>query len=266
MASSPNSFLKTLPASENSSASAQFTAALLLPFRAARFLWRERNLWRYAALPALVHLALFTGAAALALTLADDALARWIWAEPSGALTLGWYVVYALALIAGLVLAYVAALLVGGVVVSPLNDRLSERTEQVLTGGVRNSDEPLWRVTLRSVASTAFITTLYGVLLVPVLLLNVVPGVGSAAATVLGFTLSAFFLAWEYADICLARHGLGLRRKLRILRRRPALTFGFGAGATLLLWMPLLNVLVMPAAVTGGTALALTLRNLHESA
>lgn len=240
---------------------------LALPFRAARFLLSHRSLWPFAIAPVLIHGALLVGAAVFVLAYADAA-AAWIWAPPSGttfwstALLALWYVLYLLVLAFGLVTAYATTLLVSGVVASPFNDTLSARAEALLRDngpGGPNDGRPLWREALYSLRSTALVLALYLTLMGPVLLLNVVPGLGSMAATGLGTGVSAFFLTLEFADITLARYGYRLRQKLRLLRAHPGLTAGFGLSTSLLLWIPLLNLLCVPIAVVGGTAMALAL-------
>jgi CysZ protein len=76
---------------------------------------------------------------------------------------------------------------------------------------------------------------------------------------VLGAGVGAFFLTLEFTDLTLARHGYRLRQRLQLLRHHPGLTAGFGLGTSLLLWIPVVNVLCVPIAVVGGTALALSL-------
>lgn len=247
-----------------------FVRAVALPFRAARFLAAHRALWPLVVVPVLINLALFVVAVVLVVAYAGDVVAV-LWAPPPGAhgvwtgvLLVFWYVLYAAAVVLGLMAAYVATLLLSGIVSSPFNDVLSARAERLLTG--RAAPSPggsVLREAVQSVVSTATIVLLYTALMVPVLLLNVVPGAGSLAATLLGTVLGAFFLALEFTDVALARRGYPLRRKLRLLRAYPALTVGFGLSTSLLLWIPLLNILGIPIAVVGGTALALALDAEH---
>lgn len=244
----------------------RFVRALVLPLRATAFLARQPRLWPLVIVPALINVVLFVGAAAVVVWNADNLLGTF-WARPAvdawyawGMLAL-WYLAWFAALLLGLVLAYVVVLLVGGIVASPFNDVLSERTEMLLTG---RSEMPqggtgFWGGVLHSIGSTTAITGLYLALMLPVLLLNVVPGVGSMAATVVGSVVGAFFVALEYADTTFERYGYRLRDKVALLRRHAALAGGFGLGTGLLLWIPFINFLCIPIAVVGGTALALAL-------
>jgi CysZ protein len=62
-------------------------------------------------------------------------------------------------------------------------------------------------------------------------------------------------LAVEYLDYPMGNHGLSFSEQRRRLRRRPMLSLSFGAGVLLLMLIPGLNFLAMPAAVAGATAL-----------
>ncbi len=253
--------LAGLYAAGGRSAPVRFAHALGLPLRAARFVLGQPRLWPFVAVPALVNVVLFVAGAGLVLAYAGDMLGA-VWARPEAAALAGWvllalwYAAFALVVGLGLVLAYVLVLLAGGIVASPFNDALSERTERVLTGRpVPQPDAPWWREAARSIASSAAVAGIYVALLAPVLLLNLVPVAGSLAATVLGWGLGAFFLSVEFTEGALARRGLRLRDRLALLRANAASALGFGLGTSLLLWIPLLNFVTIPVAVVAGAAL-----------
>lgn len=237
------------------SAPSRFVRAFVLPWRGLGLLRRQRRWWPWALAPAAVHLVLFVAAAWGVAAGADAVVAAW-WAQPEGGLLqAAWYAAVAVAVAVGLGLAYVLTLLVGGVLASPFVDALSERAEALLAGAAAEGGSGV----VRSIVASAAVLGLYVLLLLPVLLLNAVPVLGSLAATALGALLGAFFLALEFAGGVLERRGLGLRARLRLLRRHLALTLGFGLGAALMLWVPFVNLLVLPAVAVGGTALGLAL-------
>ena len=78
------------------------------------------------------------------------------------------------------------------------------------------------------------------------------PGI-NVIAPVLWVLFSAWMLALEYADYPLGQRGLTFREQRRLLRRHWPLTLGFGGMTLLLTLIPVLNFLVMPAAVIGAT-------------
>jgi CysZ protein len=73
------------------------------------------------------------------------------------------------------------------------------------------------------------------------------------AAAGVGWT--ALFACAEYLDPPLARRGGSFVEVRRVLARRTALALGFGLSVTVLLWVPLLNLFLLPLAVVAGTLL-----------
>lgn len=244
----------------------RFVRGLVLPFRAAAFVARQPRLWPFVVIPALINMALFAVAAGLVIAYAGDVLG-WLWPRPlvegvlDGLVLVLWYGASLVFGVVGLAASYLLVVLVGGIVASPFNDILSERTERLLTGTpVPETGETWWGGILKSIGSSAFITALYLLLLAGVLLLNLIPAVGSIVATVSGACLGAFFLSLEYSDNTFERYGFTLGQKIRTLRTHLSLSLGVGLGASFFLWIPLLNFLCIPIAVVCGTALALSLQ------
>ena len=87
-----------------------------------------------------------------------------------------------------------------------------------------------------------------------VLLLSFVPGVNVIAAP-LSFLLGAWIMAVQFADFTPENNGLPFKETRATLARRRALTLGFGVPTAVGIGIPLVNLLVAPAAVAGGTAL-----------
>ncbi|MGM0556952.1 MAG: EI24 domain-containing protein [Myxococcota bacterium] len=246
----------------------QFKAGFFLPFKSARFLVRNTELIPFVIIPALINIVLF-GIAAYFFVGNIGEVVDWLWTKPitdgflSYLLLALWYVVYVVAILVALLLSYAVVLVTGGLVASPFNDFLSERTERILTGA-GEFPEPEGGVAaqiLRSVVSSGAIALTYVLIMVPILLLNLIPGVGNAAATILGGAVSAFFLALEFTDPVLERYHFRVRDKFGMIRSHLPLTGSFGFGTSLLLWVPLLNFLCMPIAVIGGTSLAVALKD-----
>jgi CysZ protein len=246
-----------------------FVRALLMPLAAAGFLRRHRALWGLALAPAALHLLVFGGLASLVVLRADAVAARLAEASALGGRGLGAGVegmLWAVVLVVGLVVAYVAALVLAGLFASPFNDVLAARTERRLTGRVAGAERSLLGEAFVAVATTLSVALLYGAALALVLLLGLVPGVGPLAVAVLSPLVSAFFLTLECADFTLARRGLPLGAKLRLVRAHLPVTLGFGLGAALVLYVPVVNLLALPAAVVGGTAVAVALGEAAEDA
>jgi CysZ protein len=260
--------IENLMAVERAGRRARFVAGLVLPLKAAGFLLGHPALWAWAILPALINLFIFALTATGLIWLAPSVLGM-VWSQPEVMVWTDWfwrglwYVLFVIVVIASVALAYFVVLLVSSVVASPFNDKLSQLTEESLSGTVRQArpDESTAASIIRSVAHSLGALLLYLACLLPLLPLHLIPGAGSLLYTVFAMGVSAFFLALGYSDNTLDRQGLDFSQKVATIRREFDISMGFGAGTTLLLLIPLVNLVTMPIAVVGGTILGMTLRD-----
>lgn len=144
--------------------------------------------------------------------------------------------------------------LIGG----PFNGLLSARVERHLVG-----DEPDSGMNLAQEAGDAVLGEcrlwLYYlkralVLLLVTLALFFIPFI-NAVIPLLWFAFGAFMLSFEYMDNPMGNRGMAFRDKIACLRQRRWLYLGFGSAVTLVTMVPVVNLIVMPAAVAGATAL-----------
>jgi len=167
-------------------------------------------------------------------------------------------------LLAGLliaVLGLVLVLLLSSVVAAPFNDALSEAIEHMLTG----RSAPPFSVShmLADVARTVRLEILkvfvYLGVVGPMFLASVfLPGIGQLVSLV-GFALTAIYLGVDYIDWPAARRNWSVRDRVAFARNELPAVAGFGTGVWILLFVPLVNLFFMPAAVAGGTMLFLGL-------
>ena len=142
---------------------------------------------------------------------------------------------------------------VANLIAAPFNGLLAERVERLATPGAPRPATPLNWKDLALSPLTEVRKLLYFIgWAIPLLLLSFVPVV-NAIAPLLWALFSAWMLALEYADYPLGNRGLNFREQRRFLRRHWPLTLGFGGMTLLLTLIPILNFLVMPAAVIGAT-------------
>ena len=120
----------------------------------------------------------------------------------------------------------------------------------------------LLRDVVRSVLFEALKLAVYGAIMLGLVRVRVArAGDRGALQTVVGGVLTALYFAIDYVDWAASRHGLSVAPAPRLRGRATCgRCSGFGAGVWLLLFVPLLNLLFMPAAVAGGTLLFLDLR------
>ena len=249
----------------------RFFGGLRLPFQAAKFLASTPSLWGWAILPALINITLFA-VVAIGLLLNAGRILDWLWSRPDVGvwyewLFVGiWYLLFVVLLGGSVFIAYYAVLLIAGAIASPFNDKLSRETEELLCGDLvdnREDESELYGIA-RSIFVSVATTVLYLMCLAGLLFLHLIPGFGSLVYTALAACLSAIFLSIEYTDELLDRRGLGFVEKLKLLNSHRDAAAGFGAGTSLLLLIPLVNLLAMPIAVIAGTVLGLAVAQWDE--
>lgn len=236
-----------------------FMTGLLAPFRAMALVRRTPRLQRLARWMAVVTAISLVAIAWLLFLYADD-LVRLVWTRPEHwAGSFAWALVV---LFVFLALFAIGATIVPPLLLTPLQDPLSETVEALATGHT----PPAFSVGLfarsvyvglRHTLARILIMTGGLVLLLP---LNLIPGIGSLAYTVLATIWSAVWLAGEHLGAPMARHLFRWAAVQRLLRERLQLVLGFGLGCTILLWVPILNFFFLPYAIVAGTLLFCALR------
>jgi CysZ protein len=230
-----------------------FQGLALLP-RSWGLIFRTPRLLGLSALCALVTLVAL-GALAVLLGTYTPELLGWLWTRPEAWYgRVLWYVLLALMF---LVLLVVGANVVLPLVLAPLQDPLSERTEE-LCGNYTSPPFQLGSFLQGLVTSVAHTLARVFFLLLGLAVLfplNLLPVVGNMAWTVLGTLWTMLWLAGEHLAAPMTRHGYSFAEVRRALRGRWLLCLGFGAGVFVLLWVPILNSFFLPVAVVGGTLL-----------
>lgn len=188
-----------------------------------------------------------------------DALVSAIWGAPTGDDWLAWlaraahWIFDALVwLVLGL-LALVATMLVGSVVAAPFNARLGEVLDARLTG---HAAPPfaLSRVVL-DVVRTVAIEVVFFVLNVILFVASVAMPALAPALVIVGFVLTAYYFAIGYLEIPQVARDRTMGDRFRFLGRHAMAILGFGTGVGLFLFVPIVNLLFMPAAVAGAVML-----------
>lgn len=251
-----------------------FFSGLSYPIRGMRFVFREHpGLVRYWIVPVILTLLAFVGLGWAVIEHHAVWVARiWSPVPASGAtgyavrtllVALDWLLV-----LLALALGSILVLLSTTVIAAPFNDALSaavERIEGTLPEG-RNAIADVTRDLVRSVVlELAKLAALFG-LMTPLLILNLLlPAVGAPLAFMVGFAVTLVYLAIDYTDWPAARRGRGVRDRLRALGRDPGPFLGFGLATHALLFFPGVNLMLMPAAVAGGTLMFLDLERRGEA-
>jgi CysZ protein len=157
--------------------------------------------------------------------------------------------------VAGLlaILSYTAVTLAVG---DPFYEAIAEDIENELGGVPDEVERPFPASMLRSLRDSGRLILTTALIAIPLFLVGLIPVVGQVTATVLGAVVGGWFLAVEVTGVAFYRRGLGLAERRRKLRTQRKTALGFGVAIFLCFLIPLGGVLMMPAAVAGGTLLA----------
>lgn len=246
---------------------ATFSRGLFALPRGLVYLVRHPGLWVFAGLPLAINLVLFLGLMALAQAYLLPALMEWLtpgefptwlaWLEAFLRPLLRW-LVWGLAWLLLILVAAISFTTVGCVIAAPFNDLLSEKVERLLLGrtlGAPFSWSLLMEDAVRTIAQAAGkLAIVAGVFLVTLPFL-LVPVVGQILVPAVNTLVAIWFLAVEFVDLPMARARWQLATRRAWCRGRKGMVLGFGSSVYVVCLIPLMGLLVLPAAVTAGTIL-----------
>lgn len=143
--------------------------------------------------------------------------------------------------------------LVANLIASPFNGLLAERVVRLVDPAVpRPQQRPIWQEIVLSVVVEIKKLGYFLLWALPILLLFLIPGF-NALASLIWLAFGAWLLALQYMDYPMSNNGIPFRQQRQHLKQRGALVLGFGSAVMLLTLVPVVNFVVMPAAVIGAT-------------
>lgn len=212
-----------------------------------------KGLKRFVLIPLLVNFVLFSGA--IMWLLSELGLhMEWIISQlPSWATWLE-FLIYPIALVLLVFFFSLFFTTAANWLAAPFNGVLAERVEQHLTGVSPPSDNltALFKAVPHTVIREwkkllYFIPRFIGYFLIGLLL----PGLGQ----LIWFMFIAWVLAIQYCDYAFDNNKQNFDKMRYVLRQNKAVCFGFGAAVSIFTMVPFLNLLVMPVAICGATAM-----------
>ncbi|MFQ5642338.1 MAG: sulfate transporter CysZ [Thiogranum sp.] len=217
-------------------------------------LLRKPGLRRFVVMPLLINILLFGGLIGWAYGWVDGSSRAMIGGLPEW---LHWlrYIVIPVFVLTSLVVIFYGFSILANLIAAPFNGLLAEAVERHLAGTELQGD---WRQLLRdilpSIMSELRKLLYFALRALPLLLLLLVPLV-NVAVSVLWVLFSAWMMTVQYMDYPMANHHLFFRDQRARLRKRPLLAWSFGGLVMLCTLIPVVNFIVMPAAVAGATAI-----------
>lgn len=224
-----------------------FSGATCL-FQGFKLLFHPK-LRKFVLVPILVNLLLFIALTALLIQQFDQPLSFMMLYLPSWLDFLAWIVLAVLALFLVLVYGYSFSMITN-VIAAPFYGFLAERAEELVTGKQLDG-ETLLQMIPRTLARELRKVWYFLWRSLLILLLSFIPLIGPLIAAL----WAAWSMSIQYSDYAADNHQWPFRTLRQSLRRRAPSSLGFGAIVMLGMMVPLLNILIIPAAVIGGTLL-----------
>ncbi|MFC3894695.1 EI24 domain-containing protein [Lentzea rhizosphaerae] len=143
-------------------------------------------------------------------------------------------------------------IMIGG----PFYEYIAEEVEDEL-GGVPEAEQVgWWRAFLVGLRSTILLVGTSILFAIPLFLCGFIPVVGQTVVPVLAVCINGYLLGIELTGIPFTRRGRTFKQRRQILATRRAMVLGFAVPAYLLCLIPLAAMVVIPAAMAGGTVLS----------
>jgi CysZ protein len=169
---------------------------------------------------------------------------------------LSWIITPLLWLIGGLMTGYLSTFVVL-MLTSPFHALLAEKVEEGITGepvpaldGIAAALIEVPRALFREIRKVLY----YVPMALGVLLLTIIP-VFNAFAPLAWFLLGAWMMSLQFVDYPMDNHRLPFRDVRDACAARRLSTIGFGGAVAFFTGIPLINLVVIPAAVIGATIL-----------
>ncbi len=235
-------------------------------FRGLHFIFfRHPDLVRIWIFPILITIAVLV-AALWGVWTGYQPLVEWLWPTPEDGFLWGvHWLVELLVAVTGFILAFVVTMLLTPLLAAPFNGKLSAEVERLVTG---NQPPPSTlpeevRFILRSIGLEALKLLFYLLATTPLWVLSLLLPPLSPIGSALGFWLTAMHAAVDFTDSPQERRRRGVIDTYAFAFRHFWPMFGFGTGVFGFLFIPFVNLLFLPAVVTGGTLLYLDLAPDH---
>ncbi|MFN3016428.1 sulfate transporter CysZ [Vibrio coralliilyticus] len=142
-------------------------------------------------------------------------------------------------------------------IAAPFNGLLAEKVEEHLTGKAVNDDGMLAvvkdtpRILAREWKKLLYVLPKA----IGLFILLLIPALGQTLGPILWFGFTAWMLAVQYCDYPFDNHKVPFNEMRNSLKQKQGKAYSFGALVAIFTTIPILNLIVMPVAVCGATAI-----------
>ncbi len=215
---------------------------------------QQPQLRRYVIIPALINVVMFIIGITLLVGSLDPYVEQLLSYLPAFLQWLSGVLWLVLTLLVVVVVFFVISM-ISGIVAAPFNSLLAEAVEQSLTGQhlETTSTTELIKQTPHLIMEELRKLLYFIIRAIPLLILFVIPGI-NIVAPFIWFVFVSWVLALNYLSYPLENHQMSFKTQRGFAARNRLGTLGFGLTVTLLTMVPLLNFLIIPAAVAGATS------------
>ncbi|WP_392562663.1 sulfate transporter CysZ [Orbus sturtevantii] len=143
------------------------------------------------------------------------------------------------------------------IIAAPFNGLLAEQIEAHLTGLPATNDsiisflKDMPRIMLRELKKLMY----YIVWCIPLLLMSFIPIFGQLVTPILWFIFTAWMINIQYADYAFDNHKVSFYKMRQLLQQDKIDNTCFGILVSFFTMVPILNLIIMPVAVCGSTAI-----------
>lgn len=212
------------------------------------------GLKRYVFLPILVNI-LIIGGAFYGIYTQLSSWMNWVMSYVPSWLQWLSYLIWPIALLSIVVFFGYFFSTLANIIAAPFNSMLAAKVEIMLTGHTPSDDswmslaKDVGRSLQREMQNLAY----YLPRLIGILLLFLVPVIGTFIAPIVLFAFNAWMMAIQYNDYSFDNNKVSFpTMRTRLMQDRTD-NFIFGALVNLVTMIPIINLFIMPAAVCGGT-------------
>ncbi len=214
----------------------------------------KKEIRAYIIMPILINIALFISMFTLGIHYFHQFILWFNHLLPHWLQWLQWLLWVLFSILIFALYAYTFTLLTN-LIGTPFNAFLSEKVEQYLTGSTLQTPST-WQSILKSIPRSLgrqFQLIIYYLLRAAILLLLSFIPIIHIFAAIAWFLFTAWMLTVQYIDYPMDNHHIPFKEMRGLLQQKKLLSFGFGISTLLFIYIPIINLFVMPAAVAGAT-------------